>query len=223
MLANIGDVAGDNDLGLELPRMVNELFTRADNRHEGIPSDNDNEYAFEGDAEDANIEGDDHIEERDREMERLLAESKTPLFDGSPMNQLGTMLMLLNLCSVHGVSNNLTDELFSLLGQDLLPRGNTMPKSRYEAYKIVKKLGLAYDTIHACEDGCVLFRKDLASATSCPKCMKSRFVTGSTTVPRKVLRHFPLIPRLKRMYRCSEISTLMMWHSKNGSEDGLGR
>ena len=225
MPTHIGDLVDDNNPSLQLPRMVNELFTRADNRHQNevSPFENDKEHEPEGESQDANIEGDDHTEEWDGEMERLLQESKTPLFAGSPMNRLGTMLMLLNLCSVHGVSNNFTDELFSLLGQDVLPQGNTMPKSRYEAYRIVKKLGLAYDTIHACEDGCVLFRKDLASATSCPKCMKSRFVTGSATVPRKVLRHFPLIPRLKRMYRCSEISTLMMWHSKNASEDGLGR
>ena len=77
----------------------------------------------------------------------------------APMNRLGTILMLLNLCSVYGVSNNFIDELFGLLKNELLPKVNTLPKTCYEATKTMKKLGLAYDTIHACEAGCVLFRK----------------------------------------------------------------
>ena len=153
----------------------------------------------------------------------LLRESHTPLYEGSPMNRLGTILMLLNLCSVHGVSNNFVDELFSFLKQDLLPRSNTLPNSRYEACKVIKTLGLAYDTIHACEMGCVLFRNELANATHCPKCQLSRYVEGSATVPQKVLQHFSLIPRLKRMYRCSNIAKLMQWHCQNPSIDGLVR
>ena len=131
--------------------------------------------------------------------------------------------MLLNLCSVHGVSNNFVDELFGLLKNELLPKVNTLPKTRYEATKIMKKLGLAYDAIHACEAGCVLFRKELVDETCYPKCNLSRYVDGSSTIPRKVLRYFPIIPRLKRMFHCSNIAQLMQWHFVNGSTDGMVR
>ena len=127
----------------------------------------------------------------DVDMGELLRESKTPLYDSSPMNRLGTILMLLNLCSVHGASNNFVDELFGLLKNELLLKVNTLPKTRYEAAKIMKELGLAYDAIHTCEPGCVLFRKELVDETHCPKCNLSRYVDGSSTIPRKVLRHFP--------------------------------
>ena len=97
-----------------------------------------------------------------------------------------------------------------------------MPKTRYEACKTIKKLGLCYDTIHACVKGCVLFRKELSNAMECPKCHSGRYVEGSSTVPRKVLRHFSLIPRLKRMYQCSNIAKLMQWHSSESeSMDGM--
>jgi len=89
------------------------------------------------------------------------------------------------------------DELFSLLKLDLFPRDNTLPKSLYEAKTIVKQLGLNYNSIHACYNGCVLFRGELRGATSCPKCKRSRFIEMLDTIPFKVLRHFPLIPRLK--------------------------
>ena len=42
-------------------------------------------------------------------------------------------------------------------------------------------------------------------------------------VPRKVIHHFPLIPRLLRMYRCRDIAELMQWHAQNKSTDGKQR
>lgn len=49
----------------------------------------------------------------------------------------------------------------------------------------------------------------------CFKCQTNRFVDGSSTIPRKMLRLFLLIPRLIRMYRCKS------WHSIGVSLDGL--
>jgi hypothetical protein len=37
------------------------------------------------------------------------------------------------------------------------------------------QLGLAYNSIHACESGCVLFHGEYANEMTCPKCAKPRF------------------------------------------------
>ncbi len=66
-----------------------------------------------------------------------------------------------------------------------------------------------------------MFRGELKGTTSCPKCKKSRFVEGLDIVLYKVLRHFPLIPRLKQMYRCPNLVDLMTWHNANKSIDRL--
>ena len=42
-------------------------------------------------------------------------------------------------------------------------------------------------------------------------------------MPSKFLRHFPLIPRIKHMFRCKEIASLMSWHVENRSTDGIMR
>ena len=42
-------------------------------------------------------------------------------------------------------------------------------------------------------------------------------------VPSKVLRHFPLIPHIKHMFRCKEIGSLMSWHADNKSTDDTMR
>jgi hypothetical protein len=36
-----------------------------------------------------------------------------------------------------------------------------MPATSYEAFKLIKILGLGYDSIHVCVNGCVLFHGTL--------------------------------------------------------------
>ncbi len=58
-------------------------------------------------------------------------------------------------------------------------------------------IGLSYNNIHVCYNGCVLFRGELNIATIGPKCKMFWFVEGSNHVLPNVFHHFPLIPRLK--------------------------
>jgi hypothetical protein len=57
----------------------------------------------------------------------------------------------------------------------------------------------------------------------CPKCNSNRFMDGSQSIPWKVIRHFPLIPRLLQMYRCKTLAELLVWHKNGSSSDGLVR
>ena len=118
----------EDERGLQTGWMVAELFAQADegraNSSNNGNADVTDAYAFEEDEGDDSHEGHHdrpgpHGEERpyNVEMEESMQESHTPLYEGSPMNRLGTILMLLNLCSVHGINNNFVDELFSLLKQ----------------------------------------------------------------------------------------------------------
>ena len=58
----------------------------------------------------------------------------------------------------------------------LLPDDHVLPKSMYEAQKLLRALKMTYEQIHACLKGCVLFRKEYAEAKYCPKCKSSRFM-----------------------------------------------
>jgi hypothetical protein len=82
-------------------------------------------------------------------------------------------------------------------------------------------MGLSYNNIHACYIGCVMFKGELNTTTTCPKSKMSWFVERSNQVLRKVFCHFSLIPRLKQMYKCSSLVELMTWHNANKSNDGL--
>jgi hypothetical protein len=42
-------------------------------------------------------------------------------------------------------------------------------------------------------------------------------------VPRKLVRWFPIIPRLLHTYWCTELAELMTWHKKHRSKDDVMR
>lgn len=77
-------------------------------------------------------------------------------------------------------------------------------------------VGMDYNRIDACINDCVLFRKDLSNARECPKCKEPRYKEDSMTgkVPRKVLRHFPLVPRLQMMFGCPDLAKMQTSHAK---------
>lgn len=203
----------NNNGGMDAIRMIMECLSRYDNLE-----DEDREDCTPTD----DVEEDDAIpwEEEDCRadvMEELVEHARTPLFAGATTSRLVSTLLLLNCFAVFGVSNAFADELLQLL-HILLPSDNYLPRSHYEARKYVVKLGLSYNIIHACRNGCCLFRKELQDAKSCPKCNAPRYKSESSPIPSKILRHFPLIPRLKRMYRCKRLAELNKWHANRKKE-----
>jgi hypothetical protein len=93
------------------------------------------------------------------------------------------------------------------ISADTFPKHNTLPKSCDQAKTFLKGLGLVYEYIHVCFNNCVLFRKRYAHLDNCPVCGVSRWKDAERKkIPQKVLRHFPLAPRLKRMFATKKSS-----------------
>ena len=154
-------------------------------------------------------------------LEKLYRQCTTPLYTGSKCSVVSATIVIMKMCVVFGVSNNFTSELLRYLSEDLLPEGNKLPCSQYAAAKTIRKLGMDYNNIHACPDGCVLYEGEHAELNVCPSCSKSRWMEGTNSVPSKVIRHFPLIPRLKRMWRSPEIAGMLIGYTRRISEDGI--
>ena len=161
------------------------------------------------------------------EMEILEESARTPLYAGAGLTSLSATLLLLTCLRTHNASNMLINELFGLLQKSMLPSINSLPKSEYAASKILKQLGLAYETIHVCHGPktCMLFRGEgNENLRRCSVCGAERYKTvGKSSVPVKVLRWFPLIPRLERIFSTPLQAWFMTWHRRNRSEDGSMR
>ena len=197
--------------------MVQDAFARADAIHADIIDNNNVVHEDTPNPEEAlPVDAD--------AMDEMISESTQPVWDGCGINRLQAGIILMNMCNLHGVPNTFLDELLTFLSSDLLPRGNNLTRTTYETKRMVMKMGLEHVPIHCCPAGHVLYEgeenKDLEE---CPKCSQPRYVPGSNKVPVKVLRYFPIIPRLQRLFRCREVAKLLKYHSANQSEDGMVR
>jgi hypothetical protein len=118
-------------------------------------------------------------------------ECRTPLFCGSDLSRLDSTLLFMNGCRTHKVTNACITELLHLFSKVILPLPNSLPTSEVVATTMVSRLGLRYDAIDACRNGCVLFRLENAELETCPICEAGRYKrVGLSRVPVKVLRHF---------------------------------
>ncbi|XP_055960112.1 uncharacterized protein LOC130014962 [Mercurialis annua] len=81
------------------------------------------------------------------------------------------------------------------LFKDALPRGETLPSSSYEENE---------------------------NLDTCPTCKAPRWKLGfgkRKKVAQKILRHFPLVPRLQRLFMSKDIGENMRWHKEKRVDD----
>ncbi|XP_062085438.1 uncharacterized protein LOC133791534 [Humulus lupulus] len=157
----------------------------------------------------------------------LFAEMESPLFPGcDKYTSLNFVAKLMHFKVLGKIPNKIFDGILELL-EDAFPSPNKIPKSHYAAKRLMRKLGLGYESIHVCKNDCALFWKENAGKHTCPICGEDRWVDKNTKgkkVAQKVMRYFPLTPRLMRKYASRHISQHMRWHHEGRvKEDGIMR
>ncbi|KAL4560130.1 hypothetical protein LXL04_032279 [Taraxacum kok-saghyz] len=150
-------------------------------------------------------------------------------YPGCKYNKLSAVVHLYHIKCLNGCSNKSLDMMLEFLN-DLLPEGNLLPKTTQQVKKIMSNLGLGYEKIHACPKGCVLFWEEKEKDESCSECGSSRWKESRDNLeignspPKKkaakILRWFPLKPRLQRLFMCSKTASLMTWHHEGRVNDG---
>ncbi|KAF7139861.1 hypothetical protein RHSIM_Rhsim06G0085100 [Rhododendron simsii] len=167
---------------------------------------------------------------------KLVSDAQKPLYPGcKEFSKLSLLVELFhNKCLGKWTNDSFTRLLRTF--NRALPEGEKLPNSYYEAKKVLGELGLSYKKIHACPNDCMLYWKEHIDDTECHVCHEQRYKTvdnhegaeGTSAkkckkVPRKVLRHFPLIPRLQRLFMSSKIASFMKWHDEGRTKDGCMR
>ncbi|XP_028087366.1 uncharacterized protein LOC114288079 [Camellia sinensis] len=165
-------------------------------------------------------------EEEVRTFDKLLNDTKCEVYPGcTNYTLLKFVIEILNMKVTNHWSNKSVDMILEFLTK-LLPNDKLVPKSTYEAKKILRELGLLYELIDACVNDCVLFWKGNATLDKCPNCKASRYKTNhgrGKKISRKVLRYFPLTPRLKRLYMSRKRAEDMKWFKEKRLDDGVLR
>ena len=165
---------------------------------------------------------------------KVLGEAKKPLYPGCKLSVLSFIIRLFHGKCVGKCSDNGFTMMLDTM-REAFPDAS-IPKSLYELRKIIRELGLSYDKIDACPNDCMLYWKKNINKTECDICHTSRYkaseddsADGSTTadtckkIGAKVLRYFPLIPRLQMLFMSSKTAASMRWHEESRTKDGYLR
>nr|AAX92775.1 transposon protein, putative, CACTA, En/Spm sub-class [Oryza sativa Japonica Group]ABA93319.1 transposon protein, putative, CACTA, En/Spm sub-class [Oryza sativa Japonica Group] len=170
-------------------------------------------------------------------LDKMLEDHRTSLYPGCEQGhkKLDTTLEFLQWKTKNGVSDKSFGDLLKLV-KNILPEGNKLPETTYEAKKIVCPLGLVVQKIHACPNDCILYRgEEYENLEACPICKALRYkirrddqgeVDGQLTkkrIPAKVMWYFPIIPRLRRLFRNKGNARMMCWHAEERQQDGMLR
>lgn len=133
---------------------------------------------------------------------KKLDEAQCPLYTGcTKYTKLSATTYLYKIKAINGLTDKGFNDFLEAI-KDMLSNPNVLPDSLYTIKKFLKEFDLGYEKIDACVNDCCLFRKEQEHMEICPKCGESRWQVNPRTkktkkgVPAKVLRYFPLIPRL---------------------------
>ncbi|XP_024199865.1 uncharacterized protein LOC112203073 [Rosa chinensis] len=186
------------------------------------------DFGIEEDEEGMKGSEDEGISEDSNEFMKFVEDGDKPLYPGcTKTTKLNGLIQTFNLKAKHGMTDACYSDMLIMIGL-LLPEGNELPGSVYEAKRTLCALGMEYQKIHACPNDCILYRLQHADATSCPTCGESRWKLGRDKsekegVPGKVLWYFPPIPRFKRMFQSTVSAKELTWHVKDRKKDGMMR
>ncbi|GJT87717.1 hypothetical protein Tco_1069434 [Tanacetum coccineum] len=160
------------------------------------------------------------------EFEELLSRSTQKLYPGCDMTTLEFTTEISHIKALHKITDAGFNKILALLQKACSPsKGYNFPSSYYEIKKTYKKIGLGYESIHACINDCFLFwgSEDNLKMPNCPICKASRWKDPKKTkgkkVANKVVRYFPLTPRLQRMFNTKHIAKWMTWHATGQSKE----
>ncbi|XP_061375168.1 uncharacterized protein LOC133317320 [Gastrolobium bilobum] len=161
------------------------------------------------DSSPSNIPNSDHsrgTEDASKEelekIKELLRDENQDLYNGcTKYNKLSFIVRLYHVKVLCGAPDKTFSMIIELL-YDAYPYAK-LPTSFYEGKKMIKRLKTN-------ENGGG--ENDLTEGKKKKK-----------PQPENVLRYFPLIPRLKRLYMCFKTAELLKWHAMGANPDGLLR
>nr|XP_043638090.1 uncharacterized protein LOC122609094 [Erigeron canadensis] len=186
--------------------------------------------AVVGDAENdiSHLNNDAEPDASTSDFSELLNGINEKVYPNSKYYKLSCLVHLFHLKCLNGWSNKSLSMLLEFL-IDLLPEGNLILKTTHQVKRILRHLGLCYEKIDACPDGCMLFWEEKKKDEVCSFCGTSRWkvveetdveITETKKKASNILRWSPLKPRLQRLFESSKTADLMKWHHVDRVIDG---
>src|SRR4051812_3491579 len=147
---------------------------------------------------------------------RMLEQCNVAVIPGNKLSVFSAMVTFLQVKTSEWMTNKSFDAMLAAFRESFLD-ASELPHTYSKMKNFLRVVGIGYDMIHVCKNNCVLFRKDYANLSECPKCKSSRWKDGDAVkrIPHNVLRHFPITQRLQRLFHDAETREDVLWHSRN--------
>ncbi|XP_076927018.1 uncharacterized protein LOC143590413 [Bidens hawaiensis] len=162
-------------------------------------------------------------------FDKLVKEAVEKVYRNCKFNKFSCVVHLYHIKCLNGWSTKSLSMLLEFL-MALLPEGNLLLETAQQLKKFMANLGLGYEKIHSCPNGCMFFWDDQKKDEVFSFCGSSRWkvyesssedkVSAPKKKASKILRWFPIKPRLKRLFISSKTSMLMKWHHTEHVKDG---
>ncbi|XP_074299742.1 uncharacterized protein LOC141630899 [Silene latifolia] len=164
--------------------------------------------------------------EEEAKYKRLFEAVNEELYEGyQTFSKLSFILHLFHIKCMFHWSNDSFNKLIELL-LEAFPKSENSRHLITKGKKLINNFGLGYEKIHACPSNCVLYWGEFSEKEECHVCHTSRWKTSNGEGKAKkgegakVMRYFPLIPRLQRIYNSPKTAEDMRWHHKDCVKDG---
>ncbi|KAI3469973.1 hypothetical protein Pfo_026636 [Paulownia fortunei] len=115
------------------------------------------------------------------------------------------LIKLMHVKVLNGWSNKSFNMLLQLL-REAFPKPNAIPSSHYKAKKMLRELGLGYESIHACKNDCILFWDEHEGKDTC----------STRTIKKSLKKSFDIFfkLRLKQLFLSKYIVKDIRWHKE---------
>ncbi|KAL0684262.1 hypothetical protein Bca4012_051110 [Brassica carinata] len=162
-------------------------------------------------------------------FDEMFADYNQELYPGcDKFTKLSFILKLYHIKCMCGISDKEISMVLDLMKEAFSHA--KLPDSFNDMKKVIRKLGMTYESIHACPNDCMLYWEADAERGVCKVCEASRWKdTKSTEVsgsgkkkkrsPAKVLRYFLLKPQLQRLFMSSKTTAHMRWNGSATNND----
>ncbi|CAM8940897.1 unnamed protein product [Rhodiola kirilowii] len=168
---------------------------------------------------------DDHPNETAQSFYDLISASTNPAYEGcTTETELSSHMKLLQTKADYGLSVSAYDSICDYV-QSLANCENRMPTSFNHSKKIVSDLGMGYQRIDLCVNGCMIYYAESESMITCNFCEEDRYQPGAsestshyTRVARSSMFYLDIIPRLERLFLMKNIAKHMSWHASHSTD-----
>jgi hypothetical protein len=127
-----------------------------------------------------------------------------PLWDGcTNHSKLSVVAQVFTIKSDYGLSEIGYNRIIEWVRSILLER-NKLKENFYVAKSMMKPLGIGYQKIDMCPNFYMMYYLENAELTKCMTCGHSRYKPRTsmrkTLMAYKILRYFPITPRLQKLF-----------------------